>query len=152
MKFFICFLFILSSGPGSSAQSVSLNLGGTSATNYYEELPYETVNGKIFVYVELAGKKYRFLFDTGAPVTVSTELATVLDAPLIHKEILTDAFGGKDSIFVVSLDSIRIGKLVFDHIPALDGIPGFYSCWNVSGVVGSNMLRNSIVHIDPARH
>lgn len=152
MKYFVWIFLVLPSALLSSAQSLSLNQGGTATTNYYEELPYETVNGKIFAYIELAGKKYKFLFDTGAPVMVSKELAAVLGAPVIHKEMLTDAYGGQDSTLIVRLDSIRIGKLVFNGIPAIDGTPGFYRCWNAEGVVGSNMLRNSIVQIDPSRH
>jgi hypothetical protein len=152
MKHFLWIFLLLPSALPSSAQSLTLNQGGISATNYYEELPYETLNGKLFVYVELAGKKYKFLFDTGAPVMVSKELADILAAPVLHKEMLTDAYGGKDSTLIVRIDSIRVGKLVFNGIPAIDGTPGFYKCWNVEGVLGSNIFRNSIVCIDPARH
>ena len=150
MKWFICLFLPLLSGISSLAQKFTYNQGGTSAKNYYEEIPYETVNGKLFVYVEVVGKKAKFLFDTGAPLAVSKELAA--RSGIIHDNILIDAYGNKDSALVVRLDSIRLGSLVFKNIPAISGMPDFYKCWDVEGVIGSNLLRNSIVRIDPVGH
>jgi hypothetical protein len=113
-------------------------------------LPYESVNGKMFVYVVLAGKKHKFLFDTGSPVAISKGLAVGLGVAVIHTVMLTDAFGGKDSVLVVALDTIQLGGLIFNHIPALEGLPNICKCWpDVEGVLGSNLLRNSIVYINP---
>ena len=39
-----------------------------------------------------------------------------------------------------------------DSIPSLKGIPSFYKCWGVEGVIGSNLLRSSIVFINPSDH
>ncbi len=149
MKLFVWLLLLTPAIPGLS-QKFSFNQGGTSAHDYYEALPYEMLNGKLFIYVKLAGKKHKFLFDTGATVAISKELAATLPGTELYKDLLMDAVGNKDSITVINIDGLQLGNLVFDHIPALPVIPEFYKCWGVEGVIGSNLLRNSIVHIDPA--
>lgn len=152
MKSIFYILVLLLNSTFCLAQTFTFNQGGTSSKNYYEEVPYETINGKMFVSVEIAGQKHKFLFDTGAPVAISKELATQAGSMAVHKDIFKDAFGNKDSSLVISLDSIQLGKLIFNHLPAITIIPNFYKCWHVDGVIGSNLLRNSIVSIDPVKH
>jgi len=102
--------------------------------------------------VEIAGKKHKFLFDTGAPVAISKELAAELNAGVIHRDKVVDATGARDSVSVVMLDSIKLGGLSFGQIPAITLFPDFYKCWGIDGVIGSNLMRNSIVCINSAKH
>lgn len=132
----------------ANAQEFTYNQGGTSAKNYYEEIPYQTINGKMFIQVELHGKKHKFLFDTGAPVAISPELVTQLKAKFLDEDTLSDVNGVTDTMGVVQIPQIKIGKIRFDHIPAITLFPDFYKCWGIDGVIGSNILRNSIVSID----
>ncbi|WP_367867536.1 retropepsin-like aspartic protease [Pedobacter sp. WC2423] len=132
----------------ANAQEFTYNQGGTSAKNYYEEIPYQTINGKMFIQVELHGKKHKFLFDTGAPVAISPELVTQLKAKFLDEDTLSDVNGVTDTMGVVQIPQIKIGKIRFDHIPAITLFPDFYRCWGIDGVIGSNILRNSIVSID----
>ena len=64
MKSFISLLFIIIINFNSFAQDFTCNQGGTIEKHYYKELPYETINSKIFIYVKIAGKNRKFLFDT----------------------------------------------------------------------------------------
>ncbi|MBB5621010.1 hypothetical protein HDE69_002063 [Pedobacter cryoconitis] len=132
----------------ANAQEFTYNQGGTSAKNYYEEIPYQTINGKMFIQVELHGKKHKFLFDTGAPVAISPQLVTLLKAKFLDEDTLSDVNGVTDTMGVVQIPQIKIGKVRFDHIPAITLFPDFYRCWGIDGVIGSNILRNSIVSID----
>lgn len=134
------------------AQKQTFNQGGPSAPNYYSEIPYQANNGKLFVSVRLSGKKHKFLFDTGAPVTISKELATELKSPLLSQDTVRDINGNTGPLSQVRLDSIRLGDITFTGIPSLVGIADFYSCWQAEGVVGSNLLRGSIVSINSERH
>lgn len=133
-----------------SAQYFSYNKGGTSAKNYYEEIPYEEINGKLIVQVSIDGKTHKFLFDTGAPAAVSKKLATGYRVML--KDNITDVNGIQDSILVVEPKSIKLGNIDFNNVPALILTPAVYKCWDVEGVIGSNLLRNSIVQINEAKH
>lgn len=153
MKPYTLFIALLFLTSVSRAQKFTFNQGGTTAQNYYEELPYETINGKIFLNVEIDGKKHKFLFDTGAPVAISKALAAELKTAVLYKSPVTDAYGkSTDSIAFVSLNKIKLGNTEFNNIPGIMFIPDFYNCWNVDGVIGSNILRNSIVSINPAKH
>ncbi|KIO75417.1 hypothetical protein TH53_20810 [Pedobacter lusitanus] len=148
--FNLCLLLIICSGVRS--QDFTYNQGGTSAKNYYQEIPYQTINGKIFIEVELHNKKYKFLFDTGAPVAISPRLVTELKAKFLNEDSLSDVNGVMDTMGVVQVPQIKIGNIQFKHIPAITFFPDFYKCWNIDGVIGSNILRNSIVSINEAKH
>ena len=152
MRVFICLFSLLFTGTCLFAQTGSLNQGVTYAKNYYEEIPYEAINGKIFISVGLGGKVHRFLFDTGAPVMLSKELSDQVGAVVINTNSLTDAYGGKGTVTVVKANGLRLGQVGFDSVAALLGLPDLYKCWQIDGVMGSNVLRNSIVRIDPGKH
>lgn len=134
------------------AQHLTLNQGGAKP-GYYEELPYEDINGKLFLNVEMNGAKHRFLFDTGAPCMVSEALAAELKAPEIASDTAADVNHTKAATTVIKVD-ITLGKTLFSGVPALKGWPqgGLLSCWPIDGVIGSNILRNSIAQIDAKRH
>jgi hypothetical protein len=136
----------------SNAQRVSLNQGGATP-GYYEELPYEDINGKLFVTVEVGGIKRHFMFDTGAPCMLSEALANELKSPEIYKDTVRDVNNVATITALVKTD-ITLGKTLFASVPALKGWPatGLLSCWPIDGIIGSNILRNSIVRIDSKRH
>ncbi|QEM07838.1 hypothetical protein DIU31_031660 [Mucilaginibacter rubeus] len=131
-----------------SAQQFSFNQGGTAKHNYYVEIPYEIINGKIFVNVVLNGKTRRFIFDTGAPVAINNKLTREINPKVLHRNKIKDVNGNADSLNFVELNDLKLGELSFSGIPAVSGIAGFYDCWNTEGVIGSNLLRNSIVSMD----
>lgn len=53
---------------------------------------------------------------------------------------------------IVSLKEFKLQQLTFNEIPALVADSELYKCLQIDGVVGSNLLRNSIVQIIPDRH
>ncbi|MBB6498666.1 retropepsin-like aspartic protease [Pedobacter cryoconitis] len=152
MKLFFNLVLLLACYSVTNAQVFTYNQGGTSAKDYYAEIPYQTINGKMFIQVELNGKKHKFLFDTGAPVAVSPALSAELKAPFVDEDTLSDVNGITDTIGVVKLKNIKLGSIMFTDIPAITLFPDFYKCWNIDGVIGSNILRNSIVSINETKH
>src|ERR1700709_819336 len=87
----ICYIFLLLSTGVCTAQRVTFNKGGTDSKNYYEEIPYEFINGVMFVTPEINGIKRKFLFDTGAPVQITDELFNELKPEIINHTEITDA-------------------------------------------------------------
>jgi hypothetical protein len=150
MKILTCLFLLIS--PICLAQNFTYNQGGTDAKNYYEEIPYENINGKIFISGEIVGKKHRFLFDTGAPCSISKELAAELNAKALHKDLITDAYLHSDSATIVELNDLKLGGLTFNHIPTITLFPDFYKCYHIDGVIGSNLFRHSIVSIVNSKH
>jgi len=150
-NFNICILILLFTMP-CLAQRVTFNKGGISTKNYYEEIPYEFINGRIYLSPEVNGTKRRFLFDTGAPTQITAELFKELKPEVINKTEITDAAGNKTSLDIVSLKEFKLQGLVFNDIPALVTSSDLYKCLQIDGVIGSNVLRNSIVQIIPTTH
>ncbi len=125
----------------------SFNRGGATQNFYYTTIPFEWVRSKIIVPVEINGKTYRFILDTGATNLVSETLCRELNLPVLHKTLLGDISGKVDSAIIVNMDSIAFGNVLFRNIPAgvvKDSNP-FFQCWGIDGFIGSNMLRNSAV-------
>jgi len=145
-------LVLLFNLSGFAQANIGLNWGGTKAKDYYEEIPYESVNGKLFITVSFQHRKAKFLFDTGAPTQISPDLAEELNCNIIDKVNVTDANGSSDTIKIALLKEIGLNQVVFNDLHVLLTNPDMYKCWGAEGVVGSNMLHTSILHIDAAKH
>ncbi|CAM4413044.1 Aspartyl protease [Pedobacter westerhofensis] len=143
---FIAFFLLIT--EYSFSQSLSYNRGGTKSTNYFEEIPYQDINGKMIVKVKINGIDYNFLFDTGAPMCLSSKILTAVNADKLQNNQVNDVNGNKASSPTVIIKDIALGNLNFGGIPAVVGVPDFFKCWNVDGILGSNLLRNSIIQIN----
>ena len=144
---FAILLFVTS----CSTQRFSLNIGEQKIKNYYSEIDFELIRNKIIVPVNIQGKEYRFLFDTGAMNAISEELYDKLEPDTIRIFPLVDINQIKENKLIVSIDSLKIGDLKFEKIPTFVGeftkkIP--FSCMKIDGVIGSNMLKKSIIQLD----
>ena len=129
----------------------TFNQGGTKQINYFLVISYENIKGKIIVGSVINGKTYRFILDTGAPMTISSNLYDELKPTIINRLPITDQSGKKDSLFVVSLKEITIGDITFTDIPTLVlNQTLLLDCFHADGFIGSNLLRNSIVQFNDA--
>ncbi|WP_345953648.1 retropepsin-like aspartic protease [Mucilaginibacter sp. PAMB04168] len=135
----------------SCSQRINYNEGGTESKDYYQEIPYEMIAGRIFVQASINHRKARFLFDTGAPTQLSPALAKELNSSFISGTVVSDANGNQDSLKLVRAGNITLGNITFSNIPALLVTNELYNCWKIEGVIGSNLLRNAIVKIDPVK-
>lgn len=123
------------------------NSGGTKQRNYYSVIPYENVFGSLIVIkVEVAGKERRFLLDTGAPTCVSQELAKELNLQKTENIKIEDAEKKTEKGSACIIPEIVIGGVSFKNIPAaISKDVTFIRCSGVDGIIGSNLLRKSIV-------
>jgi predicted aspartyl protease len=147
-KIFYLFLFITTN---IYAQNIDLNIGETKAENYFEEFSFEFVKGKIFVPVEIGGKTYRFILDTGAPNIISKEINELINPKLLKSIPITDASGKKENLNVVSVKELKFGNILFEQTATLVydlNSSLIFKCFGIDGFIGSNMLRNSIIQID----
>ncbi|WP_345950396.1 retropepsin-like aspartic protease [Mucilaginibacter sp. PAMB04274] len=149
--FWASLLVFISICFNSCSQSIDYNKGGTDAKNYYQEIPYEMINGKLFIQVTINQRTARFLLDTGAPTQLTPDLAKELNSLFLNSIVATDANGNKDSLNLVELNTISLGKISFTNVPALIVANELYDCWKIEGVIGSNLLRNAIVKIAPVK-
>lgn len=143
----LTFLFITNVCCGQT--DFTFNNGGTDQVHYYSTLQYENINDKIIVKIKIKDSTYRFILDTGAPTTITTKLFDELKPNIITKISVSDINAVKDSMVVVSLNEILVGDIAFKNIPTLVAKPNVvFECFEVDGLIGSNLLRNSILQID----
>lgn len=146
MKFSAIFFFLLF--VISICQAQNLNTGGPAKSNFYEELPYQQINGKIIITVEIAGHLHKFLLDTGAPFTISEEIAAELGITPAKQISMADAYGNTATTKLAKVESVKIGSTVFENVPAIIGTNIIFKCIGVDGNIGSNLLRNTITRFD----
>lgn len=133
------------------AQNINLNLGNSKELNYYSEIPFEYVNGKIIVSVLINENKYRFLLDTGAPNLITKRLSNILNLESLQELKISDANQIKSTMNIVQLPNLTIGSIIFENSIALssqDENNLAFDCFEIDGFIGSNLLRNSIIQID----
>ena len=117
-----------------------------SQPDYYVKIPYENVNGKLIVTAMVNGVSQRFILDTGAPVSVSRKLAKQLHTTPVDTFLVSDQSGISDSITSIMLKSVMLNDVSFQNVPALVfDQSAFFDCFEVEGIIGSNMLRSSVV-------
>ena len=129
----------------------SFNAGFPTTVNYYQELPYREVNGKIIIEVGIAGSMHQFLLDTGAPTIISDDLAKRLRDTAVITASISDAYAHVDTAKIATVATIRLGEIRFKNTPALIGLPGIVKCLGVEGIIGSNLLRSSIVQFNSSK-
>mgnify|MGYP006145954341 CR=1 FL=1 len=125
-----------------------LNSGSVNKKEYFTVISYKEVKGKIIVQCSINDKPYNFIVDTGAPVTITQELYNELQPKILSTIDVSDQSGKKDSMQVVSISKIRLGDITFTDTPTLVSKSHFmFECFNVDGILGSNMFRNSVLRI-----
>ena len=142
-----CFLLIF------NAFAQNLNHGKVKA-DYYAEIPFKWIKGKIIIPVEINNKTYSFLLDTGAPNIISKKIAKSIQAKHLKSIVVKDATGKKDSMNIVEIPLLKLGEISFENTASLqqDSTNNLiFDCLEIDGLIGSNMLRNSIIQFDLKR-
>lgn len=148
-KQYILIVILLFLALALHAQTFDFKTGSFTANEYSIALPYQIVNDKIIVEVEIKGKKRKFLLDTGAPLAISQELFEELRPTILTKQIVRDINQKTDSLLFVRVDSLKIGGVFGMGIPAIVLKENLImDCLNVEGFLGSNALQNSVIQFD----
>ena len=150
----LCCYIVLTQASLLSAQDFSgLNQGGTKQKNYYTEIPYKELKSKVIVACTIQGRPYRFIVDTGAGMSITPKVFNELHPAVMSKVAVSDQAGIIDDLQIVALQNIKLGNVVFNNIPTVvvkDAT--IFDCFGVDGLIGSNLLRNSIVQFSSKNH
>lgn len=144
----VVLLFCTISSYGQNA--VSANQGYVEQQKYFTTIPYKQIKGKIIIEVVIDNKVRKFILDTGASTVISENLYKELNPKLLGTVEVIDQSGLKDNLNVVSLSEIKLNEIIFKEIPALVSKEAkmLFECFGVDGLIGSNLLRNSVVQFD----
>lgn len=152
MRYFLTFGLLILIRVFVEAQ-INFNQGKALSENYYIELPYKSVRGLMIVSVQIGGGSHDFLFDTGSATAVVGSLKRHIPESEQQLISISDSQNNKDSVFMGILPEITLGSCLFTGIPAFIIKESVHSqCLGFEGIIGSNLLRNSVVQIDTKRH
>ncbi len=122
-----------------------------SNSNFFEEIPYEFVNSKIIIPVEIEGKVFRFFFDTGGLLIISPNLKEKLGLRSIDSGTVSGVNNVKTKIDVVKINQTKIGSLEFNNYKAIvSNVMGKHpvTCFEVDGIIGRDFLKNMAIQLD----
>ena len=125
----ICLFFILTNI--TYAQKANFKTGTPKVKNYYTEIKYKNLKGKIIIPVTINNKTYNFLFDTGAPNLISKNIWEKINSKSIKSISISDANQKKQDMVLATIPMLTLGNVTY----------------KIDGIIGSNLLRKSIVQI-----
>ncbi len=107
-----------------------------SQTNFVDSIAIEWTGGQVYLPVEINGKRYRFLFDTGAGQTLIFSDTPIDGCQSAGQIVSVDAIGRRDTVTMTTLPPLTLGNITFTgcqatvqqravHRNNLDGIIGF---------------------------
>lgn len=107
--------------------------------------------GLHIVPVQLNGKQYRFLFDTGASTSISKAVQSELKYKVVDRGHIVDSDKNKIRVDYVRVDSIVIEGVKFRKVKAF--VADFtanptLACLELDGILGSNMMQACNWQID----
>ncbi|MBI5431219.1 MAG: aspartyl protease family protein [Planctomycetes bacterium] len=159
MKLLIAFLVCLGAAAALFAQQSSFDVvgalmrGKVETPDYRAKLPFETFTSLIRVQAKVGGRECRMVFDTGAPMVITPELAKELGATVLGKYETKDAAGNSEPRDFVLLPTVDLGGARFSDLAAivvdLHALAEFRE-QAIDGLIGGNLLRHGAVAIDYA--
>jgi len=144
-------LSLLLTGCFSSREVHVWEYGRLQPRFFYEVIPFQEEAGLIFIEVELEGKMRKFLFDTGAPNVISRELRQELGLGATFYRKVRDSNNRRRELSGVTLDSLRIGELLFTDTRAIVADLNevtLFDCLDIDGFIGANLMRLAKWQID----
>jgi predicted aspartyl protease len=137
------FVFIIISSC-TTHWTKAIRSGSVLNEPFTETIKFEEKLGLIIVPVEINGKTYRFLWDTGATSSISEELQGEFQFKTVSKSNISDTDGNQKKVRYVKVGTIHIGDIEF--IEQVAFVADFKAnptigCLNIDGIVGGNLMR-----------
>lgn len=125
--------------------------GSISQKEFKVEIPFEYRLGLIIIAVNIEGKKYDFLLDSGAVNLVSKSLASDLKLKPHSQYAVGDSHETESELHFTTLNNITIGGVDFVNTGAAIAdleASNEVACLDIQGVIGANLMRQAIWKID----
>ena len=123
----------------------------TAQQHIETSFPYRLVGGKILIDMKMNGQLRSFIFDTGGQTALTEEVCDELALSAANATNITDVNGNESKykqVLVRELKDVN-EKFCFKDVMAIV-IPAksALNCFKVDGIIGSDLMRYSIVEID----
>jgi hypothetical protein len=129
----------------------AIRSGEIPHNQFRETVDIEIRKGLIFLPVVIEGKEYRFLFDSGAPFSISNQLQSTYAFKIVSKGNIIDSDHNRKKVNWAQVDSINIGDISFTQQTAFIGDfdkNPILKCLEIDGIIGSNLIRQCNWTID----
>lgn len=116
--------------------------GQAELKNNIETIELDYISDMPFVKVNIEGKTYNFLFDTGAPTVISSQIFQDLGLKKKAQGKVTDSQkNSKQQIFTL-IPEMHVGAITFHDIGAivLDFESPEFKCLQMDGILGANQM------------
>ncbi|WP_445430603.1 aspartyl protease family protein [Chryseobacterium indoltheticum] len=142
MKKYILAVLILVTITVSAQGKRFFENGEAELQNSVEKINLTYTNELPFVKVNINGKIYQFLFDSGAPTVISTSIYSELNLKKKHRSKVTDSKKNKQEQIFTVIPEMKIDQITFKNIGAivmdLKGIE--FECLKIDGIIGANQM------------
>ncbi|WP_265130920.1 aspartyl protease family protein [Chryseobacterium oranimense] len=154
MKKVLYTLLILSTTTISAQGKKFFKSGEVKLQNPVEKINLRYANDLPFVQVNINGKPYNFLFDTGAPTVISTAVYTELGLEKKHTAKVKDSQKNKQEQIFTILPEMVVDKAVFKNVGAIvmDFSVSELSCFKIDGILGANQMAKLFWKINYAEN
>lgn len=146
----VVLLFLLLIQLNVKAQKGIFKQGTIHPTVYKEQVGYTRVNHLIYVNVEIKGKEYVFLVDTGAPSTIRKGLD--VDFVFLKKESIMDAMQNTQEVDYVTIPAVKMGQLTFENFVFMQEDLAVFDDLGIDGILGANITARSAWDFDLQHH
>jgi hypothetical protein len=143
-------LTILFLSCNSLKTAKTLKNGSIKQTQFTEIIDFK-FDKLIKINVEIKGKQYTFIFDTGAGVSVLSESAAkALNLTPRSVSTTADSQGNKSKLNIYVLDSLKIGNITFLNHAFAGADLTKMGCYGqeFDGIIGANLMCKAIWYID----
>ena len=145
------FLLVLLLTSCSVSWQETMRYGEVLQTPFVDTVDFEIKTGLIIVPVTINDRTYRFLFDTGAPFSVSQQLQDEFKFPKVSQGNLIDSDNNKLTVNYVKVDTTWLGAVPFINQTAFVGdfnANPILECMALDGIIGSNFMHHCNWTID----
>lgn len=120
-----------------------------------DTIPVEFSNGSMIITLKIDNRSYRFIFDTGACLSISESLFKRKKYTTLGSKPIQDATGNISSSKSVFIPQLKLGKFTVSNCKA-DVLSyqksSFFKCLDIDGVIGGDIFRTSLVEMDLKNH
>lgn len=120
-------------------------------SQFYEEIPFRFVNGKVLIPVMIAGETYEFILDSGGLLFVSNRVAEQAKFDTLGTRDVSGITKQSKTFAKVRVPDVQIGALHFKNFVGLAGT--FFeqypvTCLEADGLIGRDFIKRFIVQYD----
>ncbi|MET3535066.1 retropepsin-like aspartic protease [Chryseobacterium limigenitum] len=116
--------------------------GEVQLKNPVEKINLTYASDLPFVKVNINGKTYNFLFDSGAPTVISNAIYSELNLEKKHKSKVKDSQKNKQEQIFTQLPEMLVDNVMFKNIGVvvMDFNSSELGCFKIDGILGANQM------------